>query len=91
MADIANFIESTNATLGDVATENWVLVGGSYPGAMVAWFKHLYPDHAKAVWSSSGVVHALEDFYDFDMDIYLSTAKSGASCPIKFGMITADI
>lgn len=59
----------------------WVTVGGSYPGALSAWFKHLYPTHAIGSWSSSGVIHAIEDFRDFDKDIYTATAKSGDLCP----------
>ena len=48
----------------------WVVWGGSYPGAMVAWFRSLYPDRAIAAWSSSGVINAIKDFSDFDLDIY---------------------
>lgn len=73
LADTASFIESVNTTMGSNATDMWIVVGGSYPGGMVAWFRHLYPEHAKAAWSSSGVVLAKEDFLEFDMDIYLST------------------
>lgn len=59
----------------------WITVGGSYPGALSAWFKHLYPDHAVGSWSSSGVIHAIEDFRNFDLDIYTATQKSGDLCP----------
>lgn len=54
-------------------TDNWLLNAGSYPGALVAWFKNLYPNHARAVWSSSGVINAIEEFVDYDMDVYLKT------------------
>lgn len=37
-----------------------VLVGGSYPGAVVAWFKAVHPTSVAAVWSSSGVIMAEE-------------------------------
>jgi dipeptidyl aminopeptidase/acylaminoacyl peptidase len=50
-----------------------MIVGGSYPGAMVAWFKNRYPDHVMAVWASSGVINAIQDYHHYDMDVYLST------------------
>lgn len=52
-----------------------MIVGGSYPGAVVAWYQHIYND-ATIVWSSSGVVHAIDDFKMFDYDIYDATNKS---------------
>lgn len=58
LADIANFITEQNKT----NPGPWVVVGGSYPGALVAWFKNVYPDHAVAAWSSSGVINPIEDF-----------------------------
>lgn len=41
---------------------DWITVGGSYPGALSAWFKTLYPNHAVGAWSSSAVINAIEDF-----------------------------
>lgn len=37
LADIAYFIDKQNEELGRKA--DWIVVGGSYPGALVAWFK----------------------------------------------------
>jgi len=42
---------------------DWVVIGGSYPGALSAWFKSKYPKAARASWSSSGVIHVIKDFY----------------------------
>ena len=72
-------------------TKKWLIIGGSYPGAFVAWFKHLYPDYAMAAWSSSGVINPIQKFTDFDMDIYLSTEKSMNNCSEKIAMMTTDI
>ena len=55
-------------------------MGGSYPGALVAWFAHVYPEQVKAVWSSSGVIDAIIDFTDYDLDIYETTHQSGNGC-----------
>ena len=60
-----------------------MIVGGSYPGAVVAWYQHKYND-ATMVWSSSGVIHAIDDFKDFDYDIYNATSKSdGCAAMVK--------
>ena len=58
-----------------------VVVGGSYPGALSAWFRERYPHLTVASWSSSGVVYPIADFWKFDEQIYLSTIKSGEHCP----------
>eukprot|EP00331_Platyophrya_macrostoma_P013879 CAMPEP_0176422864 /NCGR_PEP_ID=MMETSP0127-20121128/9968_1 /TAXON_ID=938130 /ORGANISM="Platyophrya macrostoma, Strain WH" /LENGTH=598 /DNA_ID=CAMNT_0017803757 /DNA_START=203 /DNA_END=1999 /DNA_ORIENTATION=+ len=44
----------------------WFIVGGSYSGALSAWFKQKYPSSVLAAWSSSGVVKAQFNFYDYD-------------------------
>ncbi|KEG09464.1 putative serine carboxypeptidase S28, partial [Trypanosoma grayi] len=44
----------------------WLLVGGSYAGALSAWAKAAYPEDFDAAWSSSGVVNAIFDYYAFD-------------------------
>jgi len=69
LADTAEFISWYNSTMTK-PTDNWLIIGGSYPGAFVAWFKHMYPDHVKAAWSSSGVIDPIQRFTDFDLDIY---------------------
>jgi len=61
----------------------WIIVGGSYPGALAAWFKSKYPDHVVAAWSSSGVIEAIENFVMFDTDIAYSVLNSSAICGSK--------
>jgi len=87
LADVAHFIEETNKT----NPGPWIVVGGSYPGALVGWFKNVYPKHADVAWSSSGVINPIENFKMFDTDIFLSTNKSGAKCPKTIALLTADI
>lgn len=58
----------------------WITIGGSYPGAMSAWFRNKYPHLTAGAIASSAVVNAIEDFKDFDEQIYLSAEKSGSSC-----------
>lgn len=78
LADTAYFIDELkkNATHDN----QFVVIGGSYPGALSAWFKHVYPDHAAVAWSSSGVINAIQDFKNFDLDILKSTFKSSWKC-----------
>jgi hypothetical protein len=70
------------------ANRKWLTIGGSYPGAMSAWFKHEYGDRAVASWSSSGVINPIRNFYDFDLDIYQATSRSGPDCPNTIKNIT---
>lgn len=36
-----------------------IVVGGSYPGALSAWFRSRYPQLSVGSWSSSGVVYPI--------------------------------
>jgi len=58
-----------------------LVIGGSYPGAMSAWFRNRYPHLAVGSWSSSGVVQPIIDFWKFDEQTYSSSVKSGEFCP----------
>ena len=61
-------------------TTPWITVGGSYAGAMSAWFRSKYPHLTVGAIGSSGVVLAVEDFKAFDEQIYQSALKSGPEC-----------
>jgi hypothetical protein len=76
--DVSWFIDSMNREVGE--GHKWVIIGGSYPGAMSAWFKHVYPDKVSAAWSSSGVINAIVDFNMFDQDILETTQNSSLQC-----------
>ena len=58
----------------------WITIGGSYPGAMSAWFRFKYPHLTVGSIASSAVVNAIEDFKMFDEQIYISSHKSGDYC-----------
>ena len=79
LADIASFIDSQNERLNRKA--DWIVIGGSYPGALAAWFKSQYPQHAVGAWSSSGVIHAIDDFKAFDKDLYDRARLNKDECP----------
>ena len=57
----------------DMPERKTIVVGGSYPGALSAWFRYLYPDIATASWAASAVVQPWEDMWTYDEQIYTST------------------
>jgi pimeloyl-ACP methyl ester carboxylesterase len=65
LSDLAVFIQHFNATQLPPGTQ-WYVVGGSYSGALSAWMRQSYPDLVIASWSSSGVVHPIFDFHEYD-------------------------
>ena len=79
LADTANFIKRFSMRFD--YEPDWVVIGGSYPGALSAWFKSKYPDLAVGAWSSSGVIHPIKDFKAFDLDIFTKTSASSEECP----------
>ncbi len=83
LADTAWFIESMNKQFIDDngVKPEWIVIGGSYPGALAAWFKSQYPLHSLGAWSSSGVINAIYDYHLFDNSLFTSLSKSGADCP----------
>ncbi|CAI2368674.1 unnamed protein product [Moneuplotes crassus] len=83
LADLAVFLSTLNNEL--IKTHGGekrkiVVVGGSYPGALSAWFRAKYPHIAEASWASSAVVQAVEDMTMFDYQIYNSTMRSSETC-----------
>lgn len=62
------------------AKRKWVIIGGSYPGALSAWFKSKYSTHVEIAWSSSGVINAIRDYKGMDFDVIVATSKSSKEC-----------
>jgi len=77
------FIEEIkkNRFHGVTDANKWITIGGSYPGALSAWFRTKYPHLTAGAVASSAVILAVEDFRDFDEQIFLSANKSGEFCP----------
>lgn len=74
MADIANFIVTKTKEMGNIKRK-WLLVGGSYAGALVVWFKSKYPHLADVVYSSSGVVNIIEDYKQYMKQVLLDISR----------------
>lgn len=81
LKDLAYFIMKVQEKhLHNVLKNPWITIGGSYPGAMSAWFRYKYPHLTIGSIASSAVVKAIEDFKEFDEQIYLSSQRSGTHC-----------
>ncbi len=54
----------------------WIFQGGSYPGAMAGWLANLEPGTFWAYYSSSGVVEAVGDFWQYFQPVQEATPKN---------------
>ena len=81
LKDLAYFSEhlSTNH-MYKINNNPWISVGGSYPGALSAWYRYKYPHMTIGSIASSAVVNAFAYYPQFDEQMYLSAAKSGDYC-----------
>jgi hypothetical protein len=82
LSDLAYFIQQIKGTGAHKVAANspFIAIGGSYPGALSAWFRYKYPHLTIGAIASSAVVLAIEDYKDFDEQMYLSSALSGDFC-----------
>ena len=79
LADLAAFIDAKQLeTMKKYNTPRRKVItfGGSYPGALSAWFRYKYAHLTDGSISSSGVVQATYEFPQFDQQIMDSMAKS---------------
>ena len=88
LADSGALIAHVNATQlpGGKGCRHWVAIGGSYSGALSAWFRSKYPHVISAALSSSGVVNAILDFTGFDEQV---ASAIGAECSSNLRATTA--
>jgi hypothetical protein len=86
LADLASFIDAIDAQLhpdthvAGHPRDQWIAVGGSYPGALSSWLRLKYPHMVAASLSSSGVVNAILDFTAFDDQIHEDAFSVDPDC-----------
>jgi pimeloyl-ACP methyl ester carboxylesterase len=64
LEDFADFEKYARQTYG--LNGPWISVGGSYPGALSAYFRQQHPELVVGALSSSGVVRTVDSFEDYD-------------------------
>ncbi len=89
MADLAAFATFLRSPSGGSCKALGV-VGGSYSGALSAWFREVHPELADFSWSSSGVVNATFFFDAFDRQIVTDLSSEDPACLATMIVITAQ-
>ncbi|CEF71411.1 Peptidase S28 family-containing protein [Strongyloides ratti] len=79
LADLAVFIKTMNNQYNYVNPQ-WITFGGSYSGALSAWFRELYPDLTVGAMASSGPVLAKTDFFEYLQVVEKSISTYSQSC-----------
>lgn len=76
LADAATFITAMTNQF-NLSTHPWFVIGGSYPGALSAWFRIHYPHLVVGSLASSAPVFAKADFFEYDQAV---AASAGDVC-----------
>uniref|UniRef100_A0A0K0FIT1 Serine protease K12H4.7 n=1 Tax=Strongyloides venezuelensis TaxID=75913 RepID=A0A0K0FIT1_STRVS len=77
LEDLATFIQAASANF---TNPRWVIFGGSYPGAMTAWFAAKYPSLYVGAVASSAPVELKLDFYEYTMVMENTIKREGQEC-----------
>ena len=75
LADLANFIDHGLPHKAGEPKGKVFTFGGSYSGALSAWFRVAYPNHTVGSLSSSGVVDPIRTFWQFDQQVGIAAGK----------------
>ncbi len=95
LADFAYFTTLMWGSYHLSSTNKWVVFGGSYSGALAAWFRQLYPDIAIGAVATSAPVLAKVDFLEYVEVTAASMGKSSCGgcghCCCCFGHTVASL
>ncbi len=69
-------------------TGKWVVVGGSYPGSLAAYYRLKYPNLVEGALASSGPVQARANFEDYDHHVF---QVAGPQCAAQIKKVVAQI
>jgi len=69
-------------------TGKWVVVGGSYPGSLAAYYRLKYPNLVVGALASSGPVLAKSNFEDYDHHVF---QVAGSDCAAQIKTVVAQI
>lgn len=80
IADFVNFAKTVQLPFDTTGASNadkapWIMVGGSYPGALSAWTASTAADTFYAYWASSAPVQAM-DYWEYFVPIQEGMAKN---------------
>lgn len=89
-AYFVNFIK-TSPEMHVGLDSKWVVIGGSYPGALSAWFRYKYPHLTVGSIASSAVINSINFFWKFDDQIYISARRSGKACAKAIQDLTKEL
>ena len=79
-AAIMNIVKKQLSSSGDLKGFSF---GGSYSGATCAWFRQKYPDVVAGCISSSGVVHAIYEYTQFDTVVDKAISHPDRTCAAR--------
>lgn len=75
-----NFVPPFDTTgASSTAEAPWIFMGGSYGGALAHWIAAIEPGTFWAYYSSSGVVEALSDFWQYFVPVQEATPRNCSS------------
>ena len=82
LSDLAYFINWIKQS-GNFTSKNdtkFITIGGSYAGALSAWFREKYPYLTVGALASSAVINSIIDYDSFDERVNKILMKSGQEC-----------
>lgn len=75
LADLATFVQHIQDKYTVSPKAQWICFGGSYPGALSAWFRLKYPHLVHAAVASSAPVRAITNFEGYNEVVAASLAS----------------
>uniref|UniRef100_A0AC34QUR0 Serine protease n=1 Tax=Panagrolaimus sp. JU765 TaxID=591449 RepID=A0AC34QUR0_9BILA len=90
LADVAVFINTINKQ-ENLQNPKWITFGGSYSGALSAWFRQKYSNFTVGAVGSSGPVYAKVDFFEYLQVVEASIRSYSNQCADNIGIAFADI